>query len=173
MGLAASHYQSVGPTETAPCDLVGLEPTHLLTPTFACRIAPASSPLPGACRLSPCTSAMAELLLTSQPNQADSSPRHTNLHALSITPDSKTATHALTLAKQRAQIRSELRMKATCRVLSGPSRPSRDREQISSRFRPRHDHHHPPPQHHAPHRLSVPFGIAEQPTASIDPLSSP
>lgn len=45
-----------------------------------------------------------------------------------------------------------------------------DQVGTASKYRPGSD---PPPQHHAPHRLSVPFGIAEQPTADIDPLSSP
>lgn len=135
---------------------------HYLTPTFAGRIAPALPPLPVG-RLAPAPRMMDELLC-SQP-----SSRHLHLSA-NISPHNPSPS---LWNKQSAQITSELRMKATCRVLPAPSRPSRDRERILSRSRPRHGHHHPPAQHHAPHRLCVPFGIAEQPTTNFRPPPPP
>lgn len=157
MGLAACHSQSLGPTKTPPCDLVGLEPAHLLTPTFAGRIAPALSPLPVS-RLEP-----APWLSSSVHNPAS---RHLHL-STSISPHNPSPS---LWTMQRAQIRSELRMKATCRVLAASTNVETAANIVPVPTPPWPPSSSTEPR--APSTVCPPWHI-EQPTANIDPLPSP
>lgn len=157
MGLAACHYQSLGPTKTPPCDLVGLEPAHLLTPTFAGRIAPALSPLPVS-RLEP-----PPWLSSSVHNPAS---RHLHL-STSISPHNPSPS---LWTMQRAQIRSELRMKATCRVLAASTNVETAANIVPVPTPPWPPSSSTVPR--APSTVCPPWHI-EQPTANIDPLPSP